>query len=196
MLRRSGRGNESLRRDLGRLLAESGRTQEALEVLAPLPVAGAEPATLNTTALALSDAGKQQEAAALLERVLAADPKNVRAHELLGVVLLRMENPREARAQLEQALALNRRLPSAWNTLGVALYGLEGPQAAIDAWRQAVALDATQYEALLNIGLVSAQTGRRDQARQALRRFIATAPPQRFAPDLQKARQILQEIGG
>jgi choline-sulfatase len=196
MLQRAGRANEAFRRDLGRLLTEKGRTQEALQVLAPLNGKTTEPATLNTTALALSDAGRQPEAAALLEKALAADPKNARAHELLGMVELRRERPREARVQLEQALALNRRLPSAWNTLGVALYSLEGPEAALKAWQQAVALDGTQYEALLNIGLISAQTGRRDQARQALRRFVATAPQQQFAPDLQKARQILTEIGG
>jgi arylsulfatase A-like enzyme/Tfp pilus assembly protein PilF len=196
MTRRAGRATEAFRRDLGRLLAENGRTGEALEILAPFSGQTSSPATLNATALALSDAGRQPEAAALLDRVLAADPKNARAHELLGVVDLRMQKPREARAHLEQALALNRRLPSAWNTLGVALYDLEGPEAALKAWQQAVALDGAQYEALLNIGLVSAQAGRRDQARQALRRFVATAPPQRFAPDIQKARQLLQEIGG
>jgi len=196
MMRRAGRAKEAFRRDLGRLLAENGRTQDALEVLGPLAGQAADAATLTTTAHALSDAGRHQEAAALLEQVLAADPKNAQAHELLGVVDLRLERPQDARAHLEQALALDRRLPSAWNTLGVALYTLEGPAAALEAWRQAVALDGAQYEALLNIGLVSAQTGHQDQARQALRRFVATAPPQRFAPDIEKARQILREIGG
>jgi len=195
MMRRAGRAKEAFRRDLARLLAENGRTQEALEVLGPLAGKDADAATLTTTAHALSDAGRHQEAAGLLEQVLAADPKNAQAHELLGVVYLRLERPRDARVQLEQALALNRRLPSAWNTLGVALYTLEGPAAALEAWRQAVALDGTQYEALLNIGLVSAQSGRRDQARQALQRFVATAPPQRFAADIEKARQLLRQIG-
>jgi arylsulfatase A-like enzyme/Tfp pilus assembly protein PilF len=196
MMQRSGKATEAFRRDLARLLTENGRTAEALQVLAPLNGAVSDAATLNTQALALSDAGRHEEAAALLEKVLAANPKNTRAHELLGMVDLRMQKPQEARAHLEQALAINRKLPSAWNTLGVALYGLEGPDAALRAWQQAVALDGTQYEALLNIGLVSAQTGRRDQARQALRRFVATAPPKNFAPDIQKARQLLTEIGG
>jgi tetratricopeptide (TPR) repeat protein len=202
MTRRAGRAKEEFRRDLARLLAEKGRTQEALEVLGPVsgqpgqPGSPASPATLGTMAHALSDAGRHEEAAALLQQVLAAEPKNAQAHALLGIVELRMRRPQEARAQLEQALALNRRLPSAWNTLGVALYELEGPQAALDAWQQAVDLDAKQYEALLNIGLVSARTGRAAQARQALKRFVATAPPQQFAPDIRKAQQLLREIGG
>ena len=203
MTRKAGRAKEEFRRDLARLLAEKGRTQEALEILGPVfsgqagqPGQPASPATLGTMAHALSDAGRHEEAAALLQQVLAAEPQNAQAHALLGIVELRMRRPQEARAQLEQALAINRRLPGAWNTLGVALYELEGPQAALDAWQQAVALDPTQYEALLNIGLVSARTGRAGQARQALKRFVATAPPQQFAPDIQKAQQLLREIGG
>jgi Tfp pilus assembly protein PilF len=112
------------------------------------------------------------------------------------VVSLRMGQPQQARTHLEKAIELNRKLPAAWNTLGVALYELEGPEAALGAWRQALALDATQYDALLNVGLVAAQAGRAGEARDALRRFVATAPPQRFGPDIQKAQRLLREIGG
>jgi Tfp pilus assembly protein PilF len=59
-----------------------------------------------------------------------------------------------------------------------------------------VALDPTQYDALLNIGLVAAQAGRRAEASRALKQFLATAPSDRFGEDRQKARGLLQEIGG
>ncbi|HEX7182007.1 MAG TPA: sulfatase-like hydrolase/transferase [Thermoanaerobaculia bacterium] len=196
LLRRGAAVSEKFRRDLGLALSESGRGAEALEVLQPAAEGGTDPATANALAVALSESGRHAEAAAVVERVIAADPKNARAHEIHGMVSLRLRRPQEARAHLEQALALNRRLPNAWNTLGVALYDLEGPEAALSAWQQAVALDPTQYEALLNIGLVAAQTGRRGEARQALRRFVDTAPPRRFGPDIQKAQQLLREIGG
>jgi arylsulfatase A-like enzyme/Flp pilus assembly protein TadD len=195
LLRKGARAGDAFRRDLGRLLSEAGRTQEALEVMGPLAQEGS-PAALDTMAAALSESGRQDEAAALLAKALAADPKDARAHEVLGMVELRRNRPQEARAHLEQAVALDRRRPSAWNTLGVALYQTAGPEAALGAWQQAVALDGKQYEALLNLGLVAAETGRRDQARQALKRFVAGAPPQRFGPDIQKAQQILREIGG
>jgi arylsulfatase A-like enzyme/Tfp pilus assembly protein PilF len=196
MMRRAGRAKEAFRRDLGLLLAQTGRTQEALEVLQPLSSQNAEPATLTVMAHALADAGRPDEAVALLERALAADARNAEAHELLGTIDLGLRKPEEARAHLQQAVALNPRLPAAWNSLGVALYAVEGPDAALKAWQQAVALDQTQYDALLNIGLVAAKSGRMDQARQALHRFVATAPPERFAPGIEKARQLLQEIGG
>jgi choline-sulfatase len=201
-MRRAGKASEAFRRDLGRLLAERGRTAEALEVMrgtgqgGDAPNAPADPATLNTMALALTDSGQHAQAAEILGRVLATDPNNARALELLGMVSLRMGQPQQARAHLERALAINRRLPSAWNTLGVALFELEGPDAALRAWREAIALDGTQYDALLNVGLVAAQAGRPAEAREALRRFVATAPPQRFGPDIQKAQRLLREIGG
>jgi choline-sulfatase len=193
--RRAGRASEAFRRDLGKALAESGRTAEAVEMLQGSGQA-TDPATLNTLALTLTDAGRHAEAAEVLGRVLAAHPENARTRELLGMVSLRMGQPQQARVHLERALSIDPRLPGAWTTLGVALYELEGPEAALNAWRQALALDSTQFDALLNFGLVSAQTGRRDEARQALRRFVSTAPPQRFGPDIAKAQQLLREIGG
>jgi arylsulfatase A-like enzyme/Tfp pilus assembly protein PilF len=197
--RHAGRASEAFRRDLARALAARGRTGEALEVLqgsGALPGDSTEPATQNTLALTLLDAGRPAEAAEVLGRVLAAHPDDARAHELLGVASMRLGQPQQARAHLEKALALDRRLPAAWTTLGVALFELEGPDAALTAWRQALALDRTQYDALLNVGLVAARTGRRDEARQALRRFVATAPRERFGPDIAKAQQLLREIGG
>jgi choline-sulfatase len=194
--RRAGRSSEAFRRDLGKALAARGRTAEALAVLQESGGAPAEPATLNATALTLLDAGRPAEAAEVLGRVVAAHPDNARAYELLGVAAMRLGQPQQARAHLEKALQLDRRLPAAWTTLGVALYELEGPDAALTAWREALAIDGTQYDALLNVGLVAAQTGRRDEARQALRRFVTTAPPQRFGPDIAKAQQMLREIGG
>lgn len=195
LLRAGGRVGASFRRDLGLALAESGRTQEALEVLAPAGGSPADPASLNTLALTLSEAGRQREAAEVLRSLLATAPDNARAHELLGMISLRQGDARQARLHLDRALAIDRGRPAAWNTLGVALYELEGPEAALAAWRQALALDATQYDALLNIGLVTARAGRTGEAREALRRFVATAPPQRFAADLDRARQLLREIG-
>ena len=195
--RRAGRASEAFRRDLGRALAARGRTGEALEVLGnPGGSSPADPATQSTLALTLIDAGRPADAIGILDQVLAAHPDDPHAHELLGEALLRLGQRQQARAHLERAIALDRRRPAAWTTLGVALYDLEGPDAALDAWRQALALDGTQYDALLNVGLVAAQTGRRDEARQALRRFVATAPSQRFAPDIAKAERLLKEIGG
>ncbi len=190
-----GTAPESLRLQLGLALSEAGRAREAVAVLEPLGGNGGA-AALDALGIALSDAGRHADAVAVLERAAENDPGDPKTYENLGVVELRRDRPAAARRDLEKALALNDRLPISWNTLGVALYRLEGAAPALDAWERSVALDPRQYDALFNIGLVAGQAGRRDQARRALTRFVASAPRARFAGDLAKARAMLAELGG
>jgi len=195
---RRGLDRESLRRQLGLALAEAGRPEEAVAALQPLASStargGADAATLNALGIALSDAGRHGDAVAVLQKATERFPGDPKGFENLGIVALRMDQPEAARAQLRRALALNPGLPISWNTLGVALYRLEGPAAALDAWERSVTLDPRQYDALFNIGLVAAQAGRPAQARQALTRFVETAPPARFGEDIRKARQLLAQL--
>jgi choline-sulfatase len=184
----------AVRGRLGIHLEESGAPAEALSVLQPI-AREADPPALNALGLALSDSGRHEEAMSVLARAVAQDPRDALGYQGLGIVSLRLERPRPAAEYLRRALALDASLASSWNNLGVALYPLEGPAAALAAWQRAVALDPQQYDALFNIGLVAATTGRREEARRALRRFVATAPPARFGPDLAKARGILTELG-
>ncbi|HEX7182008.1 MAG TPA: sulfatase-like hydrolase/transferase [Thermoanaerobaculia bacterium] len=193
-VRRAG-GKESLQRQLGLALSEAGRAREAVEVLQPLG-GGTDSATLNALGIALSDSGRNPEAADVLRRAVERYPTDPKGYENLGIVLLRMQRAAEARDALRKAIDINPSLPIAWNTLGVALYRLEGPASALAAWEQSVALDSSQYDALYNMGWVAMEAGRPLQARQALARFIQTAPPQRFGPEIQKARELLARLGG
>jgi choline-sulfatase len=196
-VRRTGGGPaaQASRRAVGLALADAGRSGEALGLLEPL-AGGGEPAVLDGIAVALVDSGRDQEAAAVLGRVLAAAPRDARAHQVLGTVALHREQPAEARRHLQLAVEIDPRLAVAWNTLGVAHLQLEDPNRALQAWRQAVTLHPDYWEALFNIGLVSAAVGRKGEARQALERFVANAPPKLFGPDLVKARALLRELGG
>lgn len=186
---------EALRRQLALALTENGRGAEAAAVLAPL-ADSEDPATQNALGLSLADAGRFEPALAAFERARRVAPDDPKTFENLGIVRLRMGRLPEAKAQLERALALNDGLPVTWNTLGVVRYQLRDAAGAIAAWQRAVELDPRQYDALFNLGLVAAESGRQDVAREALRRFLATAPPERFAPDLEKARAWLARVGG
>lgn len=190
-----GQASEALRRQMALSLSESGKPAEAAALLQPLAETG-EPPTLNALAIALSDSGRHAEALAVLQRVLRKDARNAHAYQTLGMVELRQQRPGEARDHLRKALEIKDDLPIAWNTLGVALYQTEGPAAAVQAWQRAVELDPKLYDALYNLGLVAAQQGMRTEARKALKQFVDTAPPQRFAADIRKAQGILREIGG
>ncbi|MEO8505218.1 MAG: sulfatase-like hydrolase/transferase [Acidobacteriota bacterium] len=184
----------ALRRQFAARLAEQGEVAAALDVLRPL-AGTSDPAVICTTASVLSDAGRNSEAEIALRALLARDGGNARAHELLGTVMLRTGRAELARGELRQAVARQGGAASAWNTLGVALFQLGDAAGAVEAWERSVGLDGRQFEALFNLGLVEGGAGRSVEAAVALRRFIATAPPGRFADDIRKAREILRALG-
>ncbi len=187
--------NPVLRRSLGLALAERGRHAEAIAMLGPLAEERGEPPELNALALVLIEAGRDDEAEPLAQRVLARDSDNAIAHENLGLIALRRGRVAEARQRFERALALNDRLANSWNLLGVVRVRSGDLGGALTAWERAVALDAEQFDALYNLGFTAAQAGRRDQARRALMRYVSTAPPARYGREIAEAKALLRTLG-
>ncbi len=191
--RTRGVASESLLRQLALSLTEVGRAGEGVALLAPLTETR-DPETLVTYGQVLTEAGRQQEAAQVLQQVLARDPEHPKAHETLGLIALRVGRFAEARDASRKALSLNAGLPLAWNNLGVALYQLGDVPAALDAWEKAVTLDPKLYDALYNLGFKAAEHGRPQVARKALERFAATAPPARYGRDVEEAKRMLARL--
>jgi arylsulfatase A-like enzyme/Tfp pilus assembly protein PilF len=190
---RTGQGTSTMRVQLGLLLTESGKADEAVQVLAPL-AGSSDPDALNAYGVALADQGKLDDAAKQFDRVLQSDPNNAPALQNLGIVALRRDDVNGAATFLNRALALNPRLPLALNTLGV-VYARQGDYAhAVESWNRAVDIDPRQYDALFNIGLVEGRAGHVAEAKAALSRFVATAPKERYGEDLATARQALASL--
>jgi arylsulfatase A-like enzyme/Tfp pilus assembly protein PilF len=193
--RAAGLAADSLTRQLGLTLASVGRTAEAVAVLQPLADRGDLDA-MNNLALAHSEAGRQREAFATLQRVLARDADNAKAHELLGLVELRLGHWAQARDASRRAVQRRAGLARAWNNLGVASWQLGDVPGALDAWRQAVEHDPDLWDALWNLGLKAAEAKRVDLALPALRRFAAEAPADRYSEERARARALLAQLGG
>ncbi|HVT44401.1 MAG TPA: sulfatase-like hydrolase/transferase [Thermoanaerobaculia bacterium] len=189
----AGYGSEALQRRLGLVLSESGHAEEAVKVLARFNDAE-DPELLNAYGIALADAGKGQEAIRQFERVLQIDRTNATAYQNLGIVALRAGDLRRAHDYLSRGLALNDQMPIALNTLGVVHARSGDAGQAIEMWRRAVALDPTLYDALYNLSVVAQKEGEVEIARQALKQFIETAPPERYAADVTTARQMLARL--
>jgi tetratricopeptide (TPR) repeat protein len=149
---------------------------------------------MEALAQALSDAGRQEEAAAMLEKALGVEPDDAAAYEQLALVELRRSRWAAARDSCQRALKLNDRLPRAWNDLGVALWKLEQPGGALDAWQKAVDLDGSLLDALWNLGVNAAGQGRPEQSRRALSRFLELAPEKDYRDDREKARRLLRGL--
>ncbi len=191
---KNGAGGESMDRRRGLLLSELGRPKEAVAVLSPYSQSD-DCETLNALGIALADAGDPAAGLTVFSRALEIDPGNALAYQNSGIALLKLGRAAEGREFLEKALAVNERNPRVWNALGVAWMQLDAPDRAIDAWTRCVGYDASQYDALYNLGLVAARVGRRDQAIDALRRFADTAPPSRYARDIAQVREALTAMG-
>ena len=188
-----GAGGESVDRRRALLLSDLKRPRDAVKVLEPYRESD-DPETMNALGIALADAGRPADALPVFARALEVDPSNAQAYQNTGIALLKLDRPEEARKNLEQALALGKRHTRAWNALGVAWMNLGNPKKAIDAWQHCVELNPEQFDALYNVGRVAGQLGDWKTARQALERFVATAPPRQYARDLAEVRGALRDM--
>ena len=181
---------------LGRTLAQTGRHQDAIDVLEA--AAQAEPdlfdafvilAQVQFTMGDLAAAEKNYRSALWLQ------PKSQVA--LLGLAVLLNKTQRPAQAEpLLKAAARDTARPAAWQakiarTLGLSL-DLQGrAEEAIAAWRQAVALDATNEEAHRELNALLYRMGRPDEFLssydETVRRLPASRAAERGALLLQKA---------
>jgi arylsulfatase A-like enzyme/Flp pilus assembly protein TadD len=184
---------DDMRVQLGLLLTEQGKIDEAVQVLAPL--AGKDNVdALNAYGIALADQGKLDEAVGEFQHVLRLDPNNAPAFQNLGIVATRRDDLQTAMTNLGHALELNPRLPLALNTLGVVYAKQSNYAKAVEMWNQAVDVDPRQYDALFNIGLVEGRAGHMAEAKAALTRFVNTAPKERYARDIATAQQALASL--
>jgi superkiller protein 3 len=192
--RRRGLVNETLASRLGLLYSAQGKSREALAVLEPLRESR-NPDVLNALGIARATAGRVPEALQAFESALAADPGNATALQNIGLTYVQHDRPAEAVAAFRKAFAINDRLPRAWNGLGAALERQGKHAEALDCWKRALALDPQQYDAMLNLGVVALEQGDIALGREALARFVATAPPGLFAADIGRARRLLGASG-
>lgn len=190
-----GVATPALIRQLGLSLAEAGQAEEAVPLLEPLAATG-DVEALNALGLILSEGGDQAQARRVLERVFQSDPRNPVAHQILALVALREQDWNRARDEAQSALKLNSSLPLAWNYLGTAMYNLRDPQQALEAWDRALALEPDNLDVLYNMSIVAMEIGDRDRARRALRAFIAIAPADQLAADIERAKGLLRQLGG
>lgn len=186
---------DSLLRQLALTLAETGRASEAIPIITSIAERG-DPDTLNALGTVFSEAGRQVEAEEALRRVFAVDPRNPVAHEQLALVALRRQDWREAELRARRALDIHQSLPLAWNYLGAALYNQARRREAMAAWQRAVEQNPQLWDALFNLAIVAREVGEVEQAREALRRFVAEAPAERYGPDIANARSWLAELDG
>jgi tetratricopeptide (TPR) repeat protein len=182
-------------REMAVELAEMGRWRDALSLYGRYSD-DPDPDSRATWARILSEAGRQEEAAAILTQSVSAHPEQARAYLVLGLVRLRQGMAPEALAASQRAIELAPEAAGAWSNQGAALYLLDRRAEAVAAWRRAVELDPEQYEALFNLGIKAPEVGDLETARWALRLFLESAPRELFAEDRDTVAEYLRRLGG
>jgi arylsulfatase A-like enzyme/Tfp pilus assembly protein PilF len=185
----NGVTQSEVRIKLGQYLAESGQPARAIELLQATE--GADPDALIALGNAYTLAGREREAIATFNRLLAIDPDNGLAFENIGAAQLRTGDLAAAEGSLRRAIELDPKLAGAHTALGVALASTGRGDEAIELWKRAVALDPMELNALYNLAVNLAEAGRRDEAVPYAERFIAAAPPSMQA-DAAALRRLLR----
>jgi protein O-mannosyl-transferase len=149
------------RYNLGLLLSNTGRVQEAVEqfqaVLAQKP---GDRDALNNLGVALTRAGRPAEAVDTLKSLLALQPDDPIAHTNLGIVLGRSSHFPEAIDQFHEALRREPDYFDAHNYLGQTLMSCGRLPEAIQELQAALALKPDDPSALNNLGVALLTVGR------------------------------------
>ncbi|MBO1348069.1 MAG: tetratricopeptide repeat protein [Hormoscilla sp. GUM202] len=120
--------------------------------------------------------GRLEAARSIYQQILQAQPHNVDARQLLGVVAYQMDNAEEAIAHYRQALELNPHYPQVLNNLGAALWKLERAAEAIPYYKKAIALKPDYIDAYNNLGQALMREDRTDEAISAYQQLLSLKP--------------------
>jgi arylsulfatase A-like enzyme/Tfp pilus assembly protein PilF len=190
---RRGTADQSVLLVLADYLQEAGALPKAAALLEALVAGHSDYADAqNSLGVVYSRMGRHQEAQAAFRRVLDLDPTSATAYENRGVDAMGAGDLAGAVASLRHALELDPRLARAHNVLAAAYLRQRRTDEAFAEWKAALDLEPRMYDALYNLGISLWDTGRRDEARPHLERFIREAPAQRYATDIQHVRTLLE----
>ena len=173
-------------------LQEAGALDRSIALLEAVLAAHPDYAdAYNSLGVAYSRLGRHVDARAAFEQVLQLDPTSATAYENLGVDDLGVGNLGAAAEDLGRALAIDPRLARAHNALAAVYLRQRREADAIAEWRLALDIEPKLYDALYNLGTTLWDSGRRDDARAYLDRFVREAPPQRYGADIARMRKLL-----
>ncbi len=145
------------------------------------------------TALQHQQSGRLDQAAAIYQSLLKADPDQPRVLLQFGLLLHQAGQPRQGLAHLQRAAALTPDDPAIHVAAASLLLAAGQPAEAARAAETALALDAALPEAANNLGLALGLLGRFEPAEAAFRRALALRPD--FADAQYNLANLLRERG-
>src|ERR1043166_8074507 len=121
-------------------------------------------------------AGQFEAADRLYREAIAANPAEIHALHLCGVLAHQTNRNEEAVALIGRAIALDDRVPDFHYNIGLALWALRRRQEAMTHWGRVVALNPDHAEAHMNLGNALHEQHQLAEAAVHLRRAVAHRP--------------------
>jgi len=144
-------------------------------------------------ALALYTAGELREAQSLCDAILALDPDNADALQIIGVALLEQGLNGAARDALAKAISVAPEIAANHVNLATALQRLGHPEQALESLERALDLQIDLPEAHYNRGNTLLALGRLEEAGKAFERAVSLRP--RYAEALNNLGQLARDRG-
>jgi len=169
----------------GNFLAERGDAAGALGAYRQMVEwDGGSPPLRQAYAVALSQAGRAEEAARQLAEACRLAPRDAQLRFTYALALNEMNRPADALAALEEATKLDPRFARAWYNLGLAYNAQQKPDLALEALMRAETLDPRDPQAPYAAATILARQQRTREALAAARRALAIAPQYAAAAEL------------
>jgi aspartyl/asparaginyl beta-hydroxylase (cupin superfamily) len=143
---------------------------------------------LEEQAVRAAQVGRGEDARRAWERILALDPRHVRALDVLGQAAFRRGDLPQARALLERLTQADGADPQQWVNRAVACQGLRDEGAEEAAIKRALTVDPRNLLALLMRGNLMERRGKKHEAARAFGAAATVAPAlDRLLPELRPA---------
>lgn len=161
---------------LGRATAPDGEKTATVATTSGASGAADPNADLLAQGISLQNAGKNAEAAAIYNQILAKDAKNKFALFNLGVIAQTNKNFDEAIAKYKASIAVDANFYQPTYNLGLA-YAAKGDRTnAIAQLRKAITIEPKAAQAYYNLGTLLIQDGKTDEGTSMLNQAFALDP--------------------
>jgi tetratricopeptide (TPR) repeat protein len=152
-----------------------------------------KPRYLKNLAVALIEAGKYQEAASQLEKILAKDPNDPLTHSDLGKVYVSLGRYEEAKQQIQKAIELQPDNPVYYENLGFFFFKLKSYEEAKEAFKKGLETDSSYIPNYRNLGMVCADSVGNEEAIRYLELYLKYEPQ---AQDRDFVQKIIKQLKG
>ena len=182
--------NAFARYNLGKLLAESGRAEEAIgEYRAAIRLAPDMVQAYYNLGNSLDDLKRPAEASDAYRAALAIDPHYSKAHYNLGNILLELGRKEEAMAEFSEAVRIHPEYSEARDNLGAVLLELGRFRDAEEQLRMSLRSSTGSYETYTNLGNALLMQSKWNEAEEAYRAALKINPS--FTPARDRLEQLL-----